>query len=224
MTASRLPAPRWLSFDCYGTLIDWEDGVRRAFRDLSSTRAAEDEEELFRTWERLQWERIQRPYTPYAQIMQESFREALDQLGYRAPLQAGESFLRSLAQWPPFADVKPALTRLAQRYRLAIISNMDRDLLGWTLKHFPVRFDALITAEDVRAYKPDPAVFRAALAKMNCAPNEVVHVAFGTEYDLRPAGLLGIRTAYLNRGKPLAADISVEAQVVSLEDLEKLWA
>jgi 2-haloacid dehalogenase len=223
MIPSRLPAPRWLSFDCYGTLIDWETGVRRAFRDLAAVRAGEDEAELFRVWERLQWNKIQGAYVPYAQIMQESFRESLDQLGYRAPLQASEAFLRSLAGWEPFADVKAALTRLAQRFRLAIISNTDRDLLGLTLRHFPVRFDALITAEDARTYKPNPEIFRVALTRMNCDPNEVVHVAFGAEYDLRPAGTLGIRTVYLNRGKPLPAGFSVEGQVESLEDLAKLW-
>jgi 2-haloacid dehalogenase len=224
MTTSTLPAPRWLSFDCYGTLIDWETGVRRAFRDLAAVRAGEDEAELFRVWERLQWNKIQGAYAPYAQIMQESFRESLDQLGYRAPLQASDAFLHALASWEPFAEVKAALTRLSQRFRLAIISNTDRDLLGWSLRHFPVRFDALITAEDARAYKPNPEIFRVALTRMNCAPTDVVHVACGAEYDLRPAGSLGIRTVYLNRGKPLPAEFSVEGQVESLKELAKLWA
>ena len=224
MAKSSLPAPRWLSFDCYGTLIDWEAGVRRAFRDLAAVRAGEDEEELFHVWERLQWNKIQGAYAPYAQIMQESFRESLDQLGYRAPLQASEAFLHSLATWGPFAEVNSALIRLAQRFRLAIVSNTDRNLLGLSLRHFPVRFDALITAEDARAYKPNPEIFRNALARMNSAPNDVVHVAFGAEYDLQPASSLGIRTAYLNRGKPLPADFSVEAEIKSAEDLAKLWA
>ena len=140
-------APRWVSFDCYGTLIDWESGIRRAFRELVRVRE-EEEEELFQTWEKIQWKKIQEPYAPYAEILQSSFREAVEVFGYRYASYAGEAFVGSLAQWDPFPDVNSALNRLSHRHRLAIISNADRKLLGQTLRHFPVRFDALITAED----------------------------------------------------------------------------
>src|SRR5262245_10797406 len=145
------PPPRWVSFDCYGTLIDWESGVRTAFRELAHV--SEDETaEMFESWERLQWEKIHGPYTPYVEILWASFRDVMEQFGYWSPGYAGESFVESLGRWTPFPDTAPALKALATRHRLAIISNIDRDLLGKTIRHFPVRFDALITAEDAQAY------------------------------------------------------------------------
>src|SRR5437899_2830641 len=106
--------PLWISFDCYGTLIDWETGVRRSFREI--VRAGDEEQaELFRTWERIQWEKIQSRYTPYSVIMRESFRETLDHLGYDCAAHAADSFVNSLARWEPFPDVNPALMQLAKR-------------------------------------------------------------------------------------------------------------
>ncbi len=223
MTRSSLPAPRWISFDCYGTLIDWEGGVRRCFREVAHI-CAEEEEELFRIWERMQWEKIQGSYTPYTSILQDSFREALEQLGYQCAAHSSEAFLNSVARWEPFPDVNSALTRLAHRHRLAIISNVDRELLGWTLRHFQVRFDSLITAEDARLYKPNPELFRYALGKFNCAPSEIMHVASDSAYDLQPASSVGFRIAYLNRGKPLSAsNLPLEAELKDLSELAGLW-
>ncbi|HWP84727.1 MAG TPA: haloacid dehalogenase type II [Terriglobia bacterium] len=220
--AASLPPPRWISFDCYGTLIDWQAGVQRAFRELAH--ASEEElAEMFAAWERIQWEKLHGPYTPYQEILWSSFRQVVEEFGYWAPGYAGEAFLESVARWAPFPDVNPALRRLAQRYRLAIISNIDRRLLGGTIRHFPVRFDALITAEDARAYKPDPAIFRLALERMACPPQEVAHVAFGVHYDLRPAQELGVRVIYLNRDARVPAGIPVEAEIHSLEALLSLW-
>ena len=217
-----LPPPRWVSFDCYGTLIDWQSGVRRAFRELAHV--SEDEtQELFEAWERIQFEKIQGPYVPYAEILWASFREAVEKFGYWSSGFASEAFVESLARWEPFADVNPALRRLATRHRLAIISNVDRDLLGGTIRHFPVRFDALITAEDARAYKPNPAVFRLAIERMGCPANEVAHVAFGAEYDLQPAHDLGMRVIYLNRSGLPSPAVALEAEIKSLEELPALW-
>jgi 2-haloacid dehalogenase len=216
------PAPSWVSFDCYGTLIDWQSGVRNAFRGLAHV--SDDETgELFETWERLQREKIQGPYMPYAEIMWASFRESLEQFGYWCPGYAGESFAESLSRWTPFADVSPALGRLATRHRLAIVSNIDRDLLGKTIRHLPVRFDALITAEDAQAYKPSPAIFRLAIEKMGCPANEIAHVAIGAEDDLQPAHDLGMRVVYVNRNGLPSPAVPVEAEIGSLEELPALW-
>ena len=222
MPNAPLEPPRWISFDCYGTLIDWERGVLRAFRELAHLRE-EDAAELFPTWERIQWDRLQDPYLPYTDILQTSFRQTLDRLGYRCGGYAAEAFVDSLARWEPFPDVNPALIRLSQRYKLAVISNIDRRLLGGSLRHLAVRFDALITAEDVQAYKPDPKIFRYALQQMGCSPREVVHVAFGADYDLRPAGAAGFRVVCLNRRKLPRPEASLEEEIRSLEELPSLW-
>ena len=222
MNSSVLPAPRWITFDCYGTLIDWETGVRRAFRELARV-AAGEEEELFSVWERIQWDKIQEPYAPYAGILQSSFREALAQFGYECDGYTSESFVSSLGRWEPFPDVNPALPGLSKRCKLAIISNIDRELLGRSLRHFTVRFDALITAEDSRLYKPNPEVFRYALKKLGCLPEEVVHVAFGADYDFQPAASIGLRAVYLNRKQLPAPDVPVEAEIKDMAELAGLW-
>ena len=197
--------------------------MRRAFVELAHV--PEDEtEELFQVWERMQWEKIQGPYQPYEEILFASFREAVEKFGYWCPGYAGDAFVESLPRWAPFADVNAALQQLSQHYKLAIISNVDRRLLGGTIRQFPVRFDTLVTAEDARAYKPSPAPFRYALERIACKPNEVAHVAFGADYDLAPAHESGIRVIYLNRsGAPLSSNVPLEAEIRSMDELPRLW-
>ena len=166
---------------------------------------------------------IRGPYAPYAEILRHSFRHSLEDLGYRCPGYAPQAFVESLGRWRPFPDVFPALIRLAARFRLAIISNTDRDLLGRSLRPFPVRFDALITAEDARTYKPNLDMFRHALSQLAAPPEEILHVAFGADYDLRPAASLGFRTVFLNRSGLPPPEMPVEAEIKTLEELPRLW-
>ncbi|MBI3894705.1 MAG: haloacid dehalogenase type II [Acidobacteria bacterium] len=214
--------PRWISFDCYGTLIDWQSGIRCAFEDLIRV-PREEAAELTQTWERIQWEKIQGPYVSYEKIMQDAFRETLEQFGHRYGGYALEAFVESLGRWEPFHDVNPALIRLSRRYKLAIISNSDRLLLGRSLRQLTVRFDALITAEDVRVYKPNPEVFRYALRRLACPAHEVAHVAFGADYDLEPAHAIGFRAVYLNREKLPVPEVPLEAEISDLGELSSLW-
>ena len=202
--------------------MDWKSGIRRAFEELARVPEAEAAE-LFQTWERIQRGKIQGPYAPYEEIIQASFREALEEFGYRYGGYALEAFVESLARWEPFLDVNPALIRLSRRYKLAIIANIDRQFLGRSLRRLAVRFDALITAEDVRAYKPNPAIFHQALALLACPAQEVVHVAFGAENDLQPAQALGLRIVYLNRQKSPLPEVLPEAEIADLEELSSLW-
>jgi 2-haloacid dehalogenase len=219
-------SPRWLSFDCYGTLIDWRSGINAVFREFIP-RGEEGAVDPFAVWERVQWEMLREQYVPYVDILEKSFERTMDVLGFRCPRYAVESFLDSVPRWEPFPDVGPALIRLSQRYRLGVISNIDRTLLGSSLRRLPVRFDVLMTAEDARSYKPDPAIFKLALQKMGGVPAEIAHIAFGADYDLAPAGSLGFRCVYLNRNglpRPEAIkDVSVEAEISSLGALDALW-
>ncbi len=219
---SRAAPPRWISFDCYGTLIDWESGVRQVCQELVPM-AEEELAELFPIWERVQWEKLHGPYLPYAEILKSSIQETFNILGYTCGGYVLEAFVDSLGRWQPFPDVNPALRQLAQQYRLAIVSNIDRSLLGHSLRHLGVRFAALITAEDARAYKPNPEVFRYALKRLGCPPQEVAHVAFGVDYDLAPASAIGMRVVYVNRKQQPRPDLPLEAEIPSLESLPELW-
>jgi 2-haloacid dehalogenase len=218
--------PCWLTFDCYGTLIDWRSGITAVFREFIP-RGEQEVADPFVVWERVQWEMLQEPYVPYMEILERSFEQAMEVLGFRCPRYATESFLDSLGRWEPFPEVSPILIRLSQRYKLAVISNIDRALLGSSLRRLPVRFDVLTTAEDARSYKPDPAIFKLALQKMGGAPEEIAHVAFGADYDLVPAASLGFRCVYLNReGVPrpeALRDVPIEAEIRNFGELPGLW-
>ncbi len=188
----------WVTFDCYGTLIDWETGIREFFRDAIGR--DEGLNELIEEWEEIQFQMIQGPYRRYAEILRESLREAFERRGIEYRPEMGEAFVHALPGWKPFAETNPALERLrAKGLKLGIISNIDDALLAETVKHFPVPFDLLLTAEQARGYKPGDAGMRLALARIGLPARQVTHVAFGDRYDLATARSCGMQVVFVNR-------------------------
>ena len=207
----------WVTFDCYGTLIDWETGISAFFRETLGA------EQLLEEWERVQFEMIQQPYRPYAQIMAQSLRQVLEAhaIPYRDEL--GRAFVRSLPAWRPFPETNPALEQLqGKRLKLEIISNIDDALLRETVRHFTIPFDLLVTAEQARAYKPAAAGFRLALERIGLPPSQVTHVAFGDRYDLATACSCGMQVVFVNRhAKRIGTP--VDAEIRSLSELPGLF-
>jgi 2-haloacid dehalogenase len=150
-------------------------------------------------WERIQFQML-RPYRPYREILGRSYDATMQYFGIEAFVDAGAGLGRSVAEWPPFSDTRRALKRLARRYRLAIVSNIDRDLLADSVGQLQAPLSCLVTAEDARAYKPDPAPLALAIERLALPPGEILHAAFGWKYDLEPARALGMRTCFVNRG------------------------
>jgi 2-haloacid dehalogenase len=196
--------PTVCTFDCYGTLIDWEGGAASFLYDLllrhgdpspTPGRALRDR------WEELQFEIISSPdYRPYKQVLTESLEAFMVERGLPYDAAEGESVIRSMRSWQPFPDTRPALTRVRDAgVRLVIISNTDHDIIEHTLRQLEVPFDDVITAEDAHAYKPSERPFRLALERIGVAPEEILHVAFGFKYDLPPANAVGMKTAWVNR-------------------------
>ena len=198
-----MPRARLATFDCYGTLVDWEGGLGSflygiALREGDSD--ARNGRELRERWEALQFELVRADYKPYKQILGESLRAWAEERGYAFSDDDAEALVRSMRGWQPFPDTRPALTRTREEgMRLAIISNTDRDIIEHTLKHLEVPFDDVFTAEDAGAYKPSDDVFRQAFDRFGEDPADVIHVAFGFKYDIGPAQRLGCRTAWVNR-------------------------
>jgi len=193
-----------ITFDCYGTLVDWDGGLGTFLYDLA--RRAGDREpgsgrELRERWEEIQFELIQGEYRSYYEILVDSLRTWVGERGYRWNEKDGESLERAMACWQPFADTVPALLRAKEAgLRLAIVSNTDRHIMDGTLRQLaPVEFDEVVVAEDVRAYKPDTAPFDRLLQVLGTAPTEVLHVAFGFRYDIPAAQQKGMSTAWVNR-------------------------
>jgi 2-haloacid dehalogenase len=195
--------PRLVTFDCYGTLVDWEGGAAAFLYDLALRHGDPEPppgRELRDRWEALQFELLHGEYRPYREVLAESLRAWMEERGYKWHGEEGDALLRAIRSWQPFPDTRPALTRAREAgLRLAIVSNTDRDIIAHTLRQIGVPFDAVITAEDARAYKPADAVFDYALERLATPPEDVLHVAFGFKYDIGPAGRHGMRTAWVNR-------------------------
>jgi len=194
---------RAATFDCYGTLIDWEGGLGAFLYDLALRNGDEHPEpgRVFRErWEAIQFELVRGEYRAYREILAESLRRWVEERGYAWEAADGEALVRSMRSWQPFPDTRPALEQArAAGPRLVIVSNTDRDILEHSLRQLEVAFDMVVTAEDCRAYKPALKPFEQALARIGDPPETILHVAFGFKYDIGPAASLGFRTAWINR-------------------------
>jgi 2-haloacid dehalogenase len=190
------------TFDCYGTLIDWEGGVGSFLYDLARRHEREPPpgRELRERWEELQFERLQKGYRPYREILADSLSEWAGERGYRWNDSDGEALLHAMESWQPFPDTQPALRRAQDAgLRLWILSNTDRAIMEHSLRHLEIDFDGVTVAEDCRAYKPSDEPFTHALNQIGEPPENVLHVAFGFKYDIAAAQRHGMRTAWVNR-------------------------
>ena len=194
---------RTATFDCYGTLVDWEGGVGSFLYDKAlRARDAELEpgRELRERWEAIQFELVRDDYRRYKDILAESLRLLCEERGWPYDASDAKAIVRAMRSWQPFPDTGPALSRArAAGLRLVIVSNTDRDILEHTLRQLEVPFDDFVTAEDVGAYKPSEKVFEHALERIGEPASDVLHVAFGFKYDIGPAARAGMRTAWVNR-------------------------
>ena len=194
---------RVATFDCYGTLVDWEGGAGSFLYQLALRRGDADPGPgwaLRERWETLQFALLQGSYRPYKEILAGSLHQWTAERGYPWDDADGEALVRAMRSWQPFPDTRPALLQAKARgLRLVIISNTDRDIIEHTLRHLAVPFDDVITAQDCGAYKPALTVFEQALARIGEPPEHVLHVAFGFKYDIGPAQVVGCRTAWVNR-------------------------
>ena len=199
-----VPPVKVATFDCYGTLIDWEGGAAAFLYDLARRNGDFDPgpgRQLRERWEQIQFEAIQEEYRTYSEVLSDSLRAWVAERGYRWNTREGEALESAMQAWQPFADTIPALTRAKEAgLRLVIISNTDRHIMEQTLRQLsPLTFDAVVVAEDVRSYKPDTTAFIRALEHAGARPEEILHVAFGFEYDIAPAQEVGMQTAWVNR-------------------------
>ncbi|RMG48610.1 MAG: haloacid dehalogenase type II [Acidobacteria bacterium] len=191
-----------LTFDCYGTLIDWEKGILNALRPVL---AAHDchlaDEHILSLYATIESEIEAGPYVTYREVLRSVVREFGRRLGFRPTPTERECLVDSLKDWPPFPDTIDALPKLKQAYRLAIISNVDDDLFALSARALPVEFDAIITAEQVRSYKPSLRNFQMAIDRIGVPPDRILHVAQSLYHDIVPARRLGLATVWVNRHK-----------------------
>jgi 2-haloacid dehalogenase len=219
-----------LTFDCYGTLIDWETGILNAVRSVITGRGIEvDDLKILSRYAELEAKHEEGNYLTYTMVLRLVMTEMSLRFGFDATPAELDCLSRSLKDWEPFPDTAAALRRLAGRYKLAVVSNVDDRLFAETARRLGVAFDWVVTAEQARAYKPSHAVFERAFEKIGYPRGEILHVAQSIYHDVIPAKALGLATVWVNRraGKPgsgatLPASAKADVEVVDLESLAGL--
>jgi 2-haloalkanoic acid dehalogenase type II len=192
--------PSTITFDCYGTLVDWEAGIAAFLNEiLRAKRATANIPEVVRVREDIDFELVQGPYKPYKEILRLSLRETFHRFQVAYKDEDGDRLVQSVPTWPIFKETRIALERLARKHRLGIISNIDKDIIKQTKANLGVQFAVTVTAEEAGSYKPSLAPFQLALKKLGAEPAGVLHVSSGFRYDVPPARRLGLKTAWVNR-------------------------
>ena len=221
-----------ISFDCYGTLIDWESGIADALSDWSRRqgRILERAELLAAFSEVEPVVQSAHPDMAYPQVLDRVARG----IGKRFALPVSDAeareFARSIRRWPPFPDTSRALAELQKHYRLVILSNVDKESFAATERALGIRFDLVCTAEEIGSYKPDSRNFRfllERLSEMDIAKTELLHAAQSLYHDIEPARAMGIRTAWVDRYSGAASgaarlprgEVRADFRVNSLTDL-----
>ena len=189
-----------LTFDCYGTLIDWEAGLTTAFRPiLEAHDATTDDEDVLVRFARHEAAAEAGPYRTYREVLADGLRGVADELAFTPTADEVAAFSGSVGDWPAFADSEAALARLKRRFRLGVITNCDDDLFAASNRRLGVEFDWIVTAQQVGSYKPDEANFLVAFERLGLPRERIVHVAQSLFHDHVPAKRLGLTTVWIDR-------------------------
>ncbi len=216
-----------LTFDCYGTLINWEAGILTALHRVLSAHGKDlDEPTILKLYGDFERVAEQGTFRPYKEVLQLVVRQFAADLHFTPTPEQLRSLSDSLPNWRPWPDTVAALRQLKSRFRLAILSNVDDALFSGTRPQLGVEFDAVITAQQAQAYKPSLKIFEFALSRINAPSHRVLHVGQSLYHDVVPAQSLGLATVWVNRpsarpgvGAVKAAAATADLTVSSLEEL-----
>ena len=187
-----------LTFDCYGTLIDWETGLLAALRD-ALPEADVGDDELLESYAVHEAQAEQPPYRSYREVLATGVRGVAADLALEVDDEAVARFAECVRDWPAFPDSAEALGRLHQRYRLGVITNCDTDLFASSNERLGVTFDWVVTAQMARSYKPARAGFELAFETIGAPRERILHVAQSLFHDHVPAKQLGLTSVWIDR-------------------------
>jgi len=219
-----------MTFDCYGTIIDWETGILDAVRALTvgSGRPLPPDDALLERFGALEAEAERGPFRPYRTVLREVAAGLRRELGLSPNARREADFAASVRRWPPFPDSVDALRALGGRFRLAIVSNVDDDLFAGTAAQLGIAFDEVVTAQQVRSYKPAQGHFEEVLRRLDLPRERVLHVAQSLYHDVAPAKALGFTCVWVNRrvgrsggGATRPAIAAPDLEVATLEELAR---
>ena len=210
-----------LTFDCYGTLIDWEAGVIKVLRPLLTRHGVtQSDEQIVAAFQDIEPPLCEPPYRSYRTVLAEVVESFGQRFGFSVGDADRKALVTSIASWRPFPDTVGALRALAGRYRLAVISNIDDDLFTPTAPQLGVSFDCIVTAQGARCYKPEQAIFELALGRLEVKGHQVIHIAEGVT-EIPPARRLGCATVWIRR-RGRSAQLLTEAPDLEVPDLTSL--
>jgi len=216
-----------LSFDCYGTLIDWERGILDALAPILAAHGVSPRrDETLEQFGELEASIEGGEFVAYRTVLMRVLEGLGSRWGFSPSTSELEAFSSSVADWPAFADTPASLKALGSRYRLGIISNIDDDLFAASARHLDARVDWVVTAQQVGAYKPSPRNFLRAIERAGVPPQRMLHVAQSLYHDIGTARRLGLGTVWVNRrhgqtgsGATSAARAEPHLEVKSLAEL-----
>ena len=222
-----MPLPkdvRFVTFDCYGTLIDWELGAYDAFQaEADRDGFTIDRAKAIPLFIEIQKEIERGSYELYAEVLRRTAVRVAKELGWDLEPSRSSFLPNSVPRWPAFRETNAQLERFAKKYEIGILSNIDDKLLGSTRRHFRVDFDLVVTAQQVRSYKPDPAHFRECARRIG-GKSGWVHIASGYATDIEPCLKMKVPVIWVNRkGEKLeAGQKKPTEEVKTLRDAAKL--
>ncbi len=185
-----------LTFDCYGTLIDWESGILTALRPHAT---GVDDDALLEAFARHESDIEAGPYQRYAEVLAGCLRALGVEFGFETTADEQAAFGQSVKDWPAFPDSPAALARLKERFKLGVITNCDDDLFAASNARLGVEFDWVITAEQARGYKPRTENFEFAFERIDVPRERILHVAQSLFHDHVPAKALGMTSVWIDR-------------------------
>jgi 2-haloacid dehalogenase len=189
-----------LTFDCYGTLIHWEQGILRCLHSILAEHGKDtDDRTILKLYGDFEARAEQGEYGCYREVLESVVRQFGKQFGFTPTHRECHLLPESLEDWKPWPDTVDALGELESRFRLAIISNVDDDLFATTRPKLEVEFSQVITAQQARAYKPSLKIFELALRRIGVPAHQVLHVGQSLYHDVLPAQALGLATVWVNR-------------------------
>ncbi len=221
---------RILTFDCFGTLIDWEGGILGAVRPVLARCGVEaDDRTILETYAEIEAKHEEGDFVDYRFVLRFVMTEMSLRFGFDAEPSELDCLSKSIGGWEPFPDTIDSLRQLRNRFKLAIVSNIDDELFADTARRLEIPFDWIITAQQARAYKPSPRMFEYALREIGRPREEIIHVAQSIYHDIVPARALGLATVWVNRragregyGATPAAAATPDLEIPDLATLVKL--
>ncbi|MBW4428234.1 MAG: haloacid dehalogenase type II [Nostoc desertorum CM1-VF14] len=209
-----------LTFDCYGTLIDWENGILGVLKPLLIAHNTNlDDDQILELFAEFEAELENGDYIKYREVLKRVVQKFGERFSFAPTTDELNSLADSIQHWLPFPDTVEALRVLKQNFKLVIISNVDDDLFAFSAKHLEIKFDEIITAEQAKSYKPSLNNFRLAIERIDLPLDQILHVAASVYHDIVTAKSLGLSTVWVNR-RAVQKAVSPRKSAISQPDLE----